>query len=76
MKLRKPDGTEVEASISKGNNIVLTISGESTGARTREELEKYIQEKDNVKLEDYEIIEASDRERKLLREAGHNMKGL
>jgi len=76
MKLRKPDGTEVHASISKGKSIVLTITGTSTGAKTREELDQYIKGNNNEKLGDYEIIEASDKERELLREAGHNMKGL
>jgi hypothetical protein len=79
MKLRKPSGTVVEATISRGKNkIILMMSGESTGARTQVELAEYIKEKNNVneKLEDFEVLEASELERKLLKEAGHIMKNL
>lgn len=56
----------------------MTMLGESTGAHTKAELQKYIQgkSKENAKMEDYEVIEASNYERSLLREANFNMKGL
>lgn len=76
MKLKKKNGVVIDASISKGQNIVLTAIQEGTGARTRAELEQYINEKEPERIEEYELVEASKTERALLREAGHNMKGL
>jgi len=77
MKLKKPSGNTIEASISKGNNIIHMMV-EGTPAQTRAELEEYIREesKEKEKLEDYEVIEATEHERTLLREAGFNMKSL
>jgi hypothetical protein len=78
MKLKKPSGVIVEASIEKGKSIVFISGPESTGMYTRKQLEEYITEKSRGEesLEDYLIIEATDNERELLKEANFNMKGL
>jgi len=77
MKLRAPNGNMIESAISKGRNIVLTMVG-TTPAKTKAELEEYIREKskEKEKLEDYEIVEATEHERSLLREGNFKMKGL
>jgi hypothetical protein len=77
MKLQKPDGGILDASISKGRNIVLSYIEPSTGAKSRAKLDDYIKKnKEKYKLEDCEIIEATDQERKLLKEFQFNFKGL
>lgn len=77
MKLRYVDGTEAEGSVSKGRNNILTIFFlGSTGAQTKEELKEYIKVKRPYRMEEFEIVEASPHEKKLLREAGFKLKGL
>lgn len=77
MILKKPDGSEIGVSIRKnGSNVILFITGENTGARTREELDEYIRNKADLNLGECEIVVASERERSSLREAGINVIGL
>ena len=77
MILKKQDGTEIGATIRKsGNNFLLFIDAQGTGAKTREELEEYIQNKANLVLEECELVSASEREKNMLREANINLTGL
>jgi hypothetical protein len=67
MRLRTPQGKEIEATIitDKGKvKVIATMSTGHPGAKTLEELEKC------------EIISATEQERGLLREGGFRMKGL
>ncbi|HVO67941.1 MAG TPA: hypothetical protein VMT12_15800 [Syntrophales bacterium] len=73
MKLTRPDGTESEGTISKARNKVVTIflvSG--TGAKAKQELTKIT----HYELRECEILEATDEERKLLKEGNFKSKGL
>lgn len=67
MKLRKPDGTVIDASISEGRNIVLSTMEDSPTIGLTKGLEE---------IETYELIEATDHDRSLLQKAGFKIKGL
>jgi len=67
MKLKKSDGNIIYASISKGRNIVFSFLEQSTGQQTKAEMEK---------LDDYEIMEATLQELRLLKEGEFKIKGL
>lgn len=66
MRLRKPDGTIVNASITEGSKIVLSTmeTGNTIGLKGLEEIESY------------ELIEATEPDRSLLKKAGFKIKGL
>jgi hypothetical protein len=76
MKFRKPNGDVCGAVIGEGirGGIVIQMDEQSTGIKDVKDLDKVIQSPLN--LNDFDIIEATERERQLLRGAGYTSKGL
>ena len=77
MIIRLPNGTEKTASLyeAKGG-VIVKYDEDGTGAKTMEELQVFIANKADTDLNECEIIEASEKERTLLKKTRLRPKGL
>lgn len=75
MKLEAPNGQTIEASIQKKKDSILIQMEFSSGGRTKEEAIARMQQNEFT-VSECKLIEATDRERELLKEGKHTPEGL